>query len=276
MSSRSLGLAVVVALVATTVLAGCRSRTRRRAAPQPQTTAQYVPPPPPSTAYVPSAPPAPPPAEGIAPEALDAANARAVEAENENESLTTQLRVEQERAERAENQIRGLKDQLRVMENTPPAGTVATPAQPPASDASRLAEVLRTQCRADVIREGNLVIVRVSDAFKPGSDLLKNDVQLVTTLNATANALHQHPAASVAVVGHSDGDPIRKTKNKWSSNEHLSKARADRVARVLSDNGIQDARISTEGLGFNQPLIAPERTRTDKARNRRVEIMIRL
>ena len=126
---------------------------------------------------------------------------------------------------------------------------------------------------ADVMREGDMVIVRCTNSFKAGSDKLKADVQLMTTLNATADALGRHNGASVAVVGHSDGDPIRKSN--WPDNDALSLARAQRVAQVLADNGVDQNRISIDGRGFREPLVNPEVGRADKARNRRVEIMIR-
>ena len=112
-----------------------------------------------------------------------------------------------------------------------------------------------------------------SDSFKSGSDKLKGDVQLMTTLSATADALARFPGATVAIVGHSDGDPIRRSG--WESNDALSLARAQRVAQVLADNGVDQNRISIDGRGFRDPLIPDENGRADKARNRRVEIMIR-
>ena len=143
-------------------------------------------------------------------------------------------------------------------------------------DHDRLIDDLRARSHADVVRDGDMVIVRVTDSFRSGSDLLKKDVQLVTTLNAMADALGRYPGAAVSVVGHSDTDKIKKSKHKWGSNEELSMARARRVAQVLQENGVESTRMQVDGVGSREPLVFPERTAADKARNRRVEIMIRL
>jgi type VI secretion system protein ImpK len=187
-------------------------------------------------------------------------------------------RLAEERAQREANEARIRDMEARISEmDRPPAGAVAQPdltSGPQITAIDKLLDDLRARSDADVQREGDLVIVRMTNGFKPGSDLLKKDVQLITTLNATADALTRHPGATVSVVGHTDSDPIKKSG--WESNDALSLARAQRVAQVLSDNGVDKNRISIDGQGFRSPLIANERGPSDKARNRRVEIMIRM
>jgi len=182
-------------------------------------------------------------------------------------------------AERAHNQANEARlDEMakKLADLDPPAGTSPAPdlSLPKLTAADRLVQDLRARSQGDVVRDGDLVIVRVTNSFRAGSDLLRNDVQLISTLNATADALKHYQGATVAVVGHSDGDKIKKSA--WKSNEALSLARAQRVASVLADNGVNKDRISIDGMGFRHPLVAQEHSRADKARNRRVEIMIRL
>ena len=42
------------------------------------------------------------------------------------------------------------------------------------------------------------------------------------------------------------------------------------------DNGVSTSRIAVDGMGEMQPLVLPERTASDRAMNRRVEILIKL
>jgi flagellar motor protein MotB len=85
----------------------------------------------------------------------------------------------------------------------------------------------------------------------------------------------RHPAAEVSVVGHSDGTPIKVTKDKWTDNVHLSRERAQTVAQALARNGVPAARMAVDGRGSVEPLVFPERTAGDRARNRRVEVHVR-
>ncbi len=207
---------------------------------------------------------------------LDAAHDRAAIEAQKREAAEAQIRAEQERLAQQNAELEALKAKVDALENAPTGTIQDAPVIVEASRAEQLIQELRSQSSAEILREGDLVIVRVTNGFQAGSDLLRRDVQLMTTLNATANALAKHPGASVSVVGHSDGDPIRKTKHKWENNDQLSLARAQRVASVLADNGIDSNRISIDGRGAREPLVAPERSKSDKATNRRVEIMIRL
>ena len=73
------------------------------------------------------------------------------------------------------------------------------------------------------------------------------------------------------VEGHTDSDPLVKTKPIWGTNENLSNARAKAVAALLANAGVGD--VSTAGLGASRPL-ALGNSKQAKARNRRVEIFI--
>ncbi len=207
--------------------------------------------------------------------ALDAARDREELARKRAQALADQLARETAARRANEAKLDEIQAKLADLDH-PPAGVPAQPdlRVPEVTSADRLLQELRARVQGDVLREGDMVIVRVTNSFKAGSDLLRKDVQLISTLNATADALKRYRGATVAVVGHSDGDKIKKSG--WESNEALSLARAQRVASVLADNGVNKDRISIDGMGFRRPLVAQEHSRADKARNRRVEIMIRL
>lgn len=205
---------------------------------------------------------------------LDHAHEQAMREAELREASQRQLRIEQERLSQKNAELEAMRERIDALERAGPLEQAPTLVQ--SSNADLLAQELRTQAGAEVIQDGDMVIVRVTNGFQAGSDMLRKDVRLMSALNATASALGRYPAASVAVVGHSDTDPINVTRKKWSSNDQLSLARAERVASVLASNGVESDRISIDGRGSREPLIAPERTKSDKATNRRVEIMIRL
>ncbi len=85
-------------------------------------------------------------------------------------------------------------------------------------------------------------------------------------------AIARHPEAKVAVVGHTDSQPITKSVHKWSSNTELSKARATAVAGALTSDGVPPDRILVDGRGAADPMVSPEKTASDRAKNRRVEV----
>lgn len=71
------------------------------------------------------------------------------------------------------------------------------------------------------------------------------------------------------VEGHTDSDPIQKTKDRFRSNRHLSSERADAVAAYLIKQGVPEASIVVVGYGQYDP-----RDPKAKAKNRRVEIVV--
>lgn len=74
------------------------------------------------------------------------------------------------------------------------------------------------------------------------------------------------------VEGHTDSDPI--TKSKFESNRHLSLRRAMAVHQFLVTEGlIQDERFVLVGHGPYRPLAAND-SKANKALNRRVEIVV--
>jgi chemotaxis protein MotB len=77
----------------------------------------------------------------------------------------------------------------------------------------------------------------------------------------------------IDVVGHTDTDPIRKSK--WKDNWELSAQRALSVVRYLVKKGISKDKIKASGRGESQP-VASNSSSSGKARNRRVEIVVNM
>ncbi|MDA1195048.1 MAG: OmpA family protein [Planctomycetota bacterium] len=206
---------------------------------------------------------------------LDAANAHADAAARERADYERQWQIEQDNLARRNAELEDARRRIADLESAP-TGTFEEAPRLVDADADRLANDLRSSTGADVVREGDLVVMRVVEGFKAGSDQLRGDAAFTTALNAAVQALKSHPGATVSVVGHSDGDPIKKSRNLWESNDQLSLARAQRVAGVLAESGVDQNRITIDGRGFREPIVPNEQSAADKARNRRVEIMIRL
>ncbi len=77
------------------------------------------------------------------------------------------------------------------------------------------------------------------------------------------------------IVGHTDSDPIQKTIGIWKTglNHELGGARALTVLEYLVKKGVPISNLHFESYGENKP-IAPNDTKENKAKNRRVEIYI--
>jgi len=78
---------------------------------------------------------------------------------------------------------------------------------------------------------------------------------------------------TVRVYGHTDSDPIVRSKKLWSDNLDLSANRAMAVTRYLITKGIKASSLETVGMGSTRP-IADNKTKAGKAKNRRVEILV--
>jgi len=83
----------------------------------------------------------------------------------------------------------------------------------------------------------------------------------------------KYSGKQINVVGHTDADPIKKSK--WKDNWELSAQRALTVVRYLLERGIDKDKIRAVGCGASQP-IASNSTASGKAKNRRVEIVVHM
>jgi type VI secretion system protein ImpK len=79
-------------------------------------------------------------------------------------------------------------------------------------------------------------------------------------------------AGQIVVTGHTDDVPIRTAR--FPSNWELSTERAGSVAKLMAGKLKEPARLKTEGLADSAPA-APNDSAANRARNRRVEIILR-
>lgn len=85
----------------------------------------------------------------------------------------------------------------------------------------------------------------------------------------------KYPNKQIDVVGHTDTDPINKTKDLWKDNWELSAERALAVTRYLIAHGINEKMVRAVACGETRPIVS-NATANGKARNRRVEIVVHM
>ncbi len=108
--------------------------------------------------------------------------------------------------------------------------------------------------------------------FSAGKAEIKSSV--ISELDQISSVLRQkYQGRDISVVGHTDSDPILKTKKLWKDNWHLSSARALSVVRYLVRKGIRPEKIGAVAAGEFRP-VAGNSTASGKAKNRRVEIVV--
>ena len=108
--------------------------------------------------------------------------------------------------------------------------------------------------------------------FDSGKATLKKATS--TELDHIRSVLQEkYSGKQIDVVGHTDSDPIKKSK--WKDNWELSAQRSLTVARYLIERGIANDDIRAVGCGESRP-IASNATASGKAKNRRVEIVVRM
>ncbi len=120
--------------------------------------------------------------------------------------------------------------------------------------------------------EGPVIQLPETILFGSGFAVIKKEGKLA--LQKIAEHLKSKPSALVRIDGHTDADPIVKSKYLWDSNHHLSTGRALSVFNYLvRKENIDARRMHIAGYGPNRP-IASNKNKVGKRQNRRVELLI--
>jgi len=109
--------------------------------------------------------------------------------------------------------------------------------------------------------------------FDSGKTTIK--AQGVEVLKRVGNILLTVKDRAINIEGHTDNIPIgAELSKKYTTNWELSAARATTVARYLQEKiGIDPSLLSATGHGEYQPIASNE-TQEERARNRRIEIVL--
>ncbi len=124
------------------------------------------------------------------------------------------------------------------------------------------------------IKDGKIAVMLPSSVFfNSGQATLRKKAK--GSLTKVCNAIkNDFPNGIIRVEGHTDSDPIKKTRSIYASNWELSAKRAANVLHFLVGKcGLDSKRLYLAGFGEYQP-IANNNTKKGKKQNRRVEIVI--
>jgi type VI secretion system protein ImpK len=151
-------------------------------------------------------------------------------------------------------------------------GVAAAPAKSVAPEALTrvLAEEIgRGEVTVAGARGGSLILLKSDELFRPGSS--RPNAAWRAAIERIADALDKVPGA-IVVTGHTDDVPVRTAR--YPSNWELSTERARSVLALMQPRLSEPARLRAEGVADSEPL-APNDSAANRARNRRVAILLR-
>ncbi len=131
------------------------------------------------------------------------------------------------------------------------------------------AEIARGEVSVTDAAGMSTIVIRSDRFFASGSARLAAEVEPV--ILRIADALGRVPG-TVLVTGHTDDVPIRTAR--FPSNWELSTERAASVVKLFAGKLKDPARLRAEGLADSAP-VAPNDSAANRARNRRVTIILR-
>ena len=186
------------------------------------------------------------------------------------ENANTQLRGANRELERRE---KGVRDEAQALRDR-----LSSPTSTPVEAAAKQSELQQVQDELKDLdvgyRRGHVSIgIENEITFSSGSIDLKSGAGAILQRVATV-LKRRFPDRRIYVEGHTDADPINKTKEKFRSNRHLSAERADIVAAYLVDKcGLPADHVVVVGFGPYDPKTSGAADGA-KSKNRRVEIVV--
>lgn len=129
------------------------------------------------------------------------------------------------------------------------------------------AEIQTAIPNAEVIREGEGIIVKFDSGILFDFDKFALKDAAKTNIQSLASSLNQYPNTDIKVIGHTD------SRGTEQYNMGLSEKRAAAVKAYAVSQGVPASRLITIGKGFSEP-IGDNATDAGRAENRRVEIVI--
>lgn len=126
-----------------------------------------------------------------------------------------------------------------------------------------------------IVPEERGIVIRFMDnvIFDSGSAVVKEEsFKILDSVSEILNR-EEFEQRQIKVEGHTDSDPIYRSA-RFPTNWELSSARATNVLRYLVESSdISGERISSSGYSYYRN-IAPNDTQDNKAKNRRVDVVI--
>ncbi|HIJ89772.1 MAG: OmpA family protein [Desulfobulbaceae bacterium] len=157
---------------------------------------------------------------------------------------------------------------------SPAVAAVAVPRQGGSPEISQavqrhLAGLLGNGFYVSSAGQGLTLVLEEQLSFGSGQAMLATDA--VAILDRVAGLILEENGYDVVISGHTDDIPINN--DFFSSNWHLSAARAVSVAEYLIRCGVAPERLTTQGFAEFRPMFSGDTSR-NRAKNRRVEITL--
>jgi flagellar motor protein MotB len=182
----------------------------------------------------------------------------------ERDELWRQSRAQQEELDKRNAELEAMRKAQASKPATPPAPAAVAPVTPPPAPtpAPPPPQQVAPIAGLDTTYEAGAVTVSLPGDifFNSGEATIRTPAQDSLKKDKT------YAGKPIRVEGHTDSDPIKKSK--WKSNQELSEARAKSVKDYLGKQGIDPKLITSVGHGADMPKGA------DKSRNRRVEVVV--
>ena len=159
--------------------------------------------------------------------------------------------------------------QLKLPGPAAPAPSPAAGAATPRISGQLAEEIARGEVAVSDAAGMSTIVIRSDRFFASGSARLEAGVEPV--LLRVAQALERVPG-TIVVTGHTDDVPIRTAR--FPSNWELSTERAASVVKLISGKLSDASRLRAEGVADSAP-VAPNDSAANRARNRRVAILLR-
>ena len=162
------------------------------------------------------------------------------------------------------NQLQGRVNELETQLKQSTEQAAASPAAPAPADPN-LAGIEATYDKS----RGTLTVNLPGEVlFDKGKAVLKTSAH--KTLDKIVSAIKKDYATkTIFVDGHTDADPITRTKDQWEDNWDLAAARANAVRKYLTSHGVDPKKVDMRSFGPNRP-------KKNKDASRRVEIVVQV
>jgi type VI secretion system protein ImpK len=164
-----------------------------------------------------------------------------------------------------------IQERQEVLQSIQALKSLQPPPSPPRKSL-RLAQLLEREISEGLVRveeddKQSAVIFKGEGMFAGGAYTLSPVTQQITSKVAQAIA---DVSGNVQILGHTDNQPVGSPPER---NVQLSLKRAQEVAKVLQEKGVDPVRIQSTGKGDKEP-VATNDTPAGRALNRRVEIVV--
>jgi outer membrane protein OmpA-like peptidoglycan-associated protein len=120
----------------------------------------------------------------------------------------------------------------------------------------------------EVQRQGDDIKLIMPGNITFATDSAQISSNFYSSLNSLVTSFKQYDQNSVEIVGHTD------STGSYNHNLQLSQRRAQSVADYLVAQGVNPARVTTRGVGPDQP-VASNANEAGRSQNRRVEVNLR-